>query len=388
MFGNDMRVPSPGTLTEAVATNLGWGGLPRHPRNSGIFLQRALGVLRTTVLPFRHDRRERGGPGAPPAGPRRRTVRSGVPRTGSAGRAARRARGGRSVQRRLLGTDRSAHPVASHERQHLPDAGSHGHALGVRIALTAQGTAWGYLVLLRTTGRFTAAETALLDRAAPLLAAALRDAVIADCVANEEEPSAPAVLVLNAADHCVSLTDQAREYLGFPASQTPPRLPEAMHIVAARARAGAGSASAVIPAQAGLWLSCHSGTLDSAGSVAITLHPARLGDVGPVVLAAYGLTAREREIAIAVLRGECPQPGRTPAAVAPAASPDDGAGAFVTPRGPGSARPPPSGGPGSSTCRCSPADGPWSRARSARRRRWRARRRWRRSRTSRTCRRR
>jgi DNA-binding CsgD family transcriptional regulator len=179
----------------------------------------------------------------------------------------------------------------------------------LRIALTARGTAWGYLVLLRIGDRFTAAETALLDSAAPVLATALRDAVISGCVASEEAEGAPAVLVVDAFDRCVSLTGQAREYLAFPASATPLRLPEAIHLVAARARAqtaasGTAAASAVIPGPPGMWLSCRGATLDNARSVAITLHPARLGDIASVVLAAYGLTAREREIATAVLRGE------------------------------------------------------------------------------------
>jgi DNA-binding CsgD family transcriptional regulator len=159
----------------------------------------------------------------------------------------------------------------------------------------------GYLVLLRTTGHFTAAETALLASAAPLLAAALRDAVLSGCAASQEEQSAPAVLALDAHDRCVSLTEQARRYLSFPATITPSRLPEAIHLGAARARAqiagrSTDAACSVVPAQAGTWLSCQGAALDDAGSVVIILHP--------MVLAAYGLTVCEREIATAVLRAE------------------------------------------------------------------------------------
>ncbi len=139
----------------------------------------------------------------------------------------------------------------------------------LRTALTTRGTAWGYLVLLRTARRFTVAETALLASAAPLLATALRDAVLSGCAASEEEQSAPAVLVLDGHDRCVSLTEQARRYFAFPASLTPSRLPDAVHLVAARARAhiigrGTEAARSVVPAQAGMWLSCQGAALDDA----------------------------------------------------------------------------------------------------------------------------
>jgi len=179
----------------------------------------------------------------------------------------------------------------------------------LRTGLTAEGTAWGYLVLLRRAGNFSAAETALLAAVAPVLAAALRDAVISACAASAQEAPAPAVLVLDPRDHCVSLTEQAREYLGHLTSPAPPRLPEAIHLVAARARARTAgrstqAARAVIPTQARTWLSCQGATLDDAGTVAITVHPAQVSDIAPILLTAYGLTAREREVATYALRAE------------------------------------------------------------------------------------
>ena len=133
--------------------------------------------------------------------------------------------------------------------------------------------------------------------------------MISGCAASQEEQSAPAVLVLDAYDRCLSLTDQARSYLAVPASRTPSRLPEAIHLVAARARAHTAgrsneAARSVVPARAGTWLSCQGAALDDAGSVAITLHPAQVGDIAPMVLAACGLTARECDIATAALRAE------------------------------------------------------------------------------------
>lgn len=181
----------------------------------------------------------------------------------------------------------------------------------LRVGLVAKGAAWGYLVLLRGAACFTAAETTLIARAAPMLGAALCDAVVSGCAAREEETADPAVLVLDRHGACVSLTRQARGYLSLPVSRTSPGLPQAVHLVAARARAAATghsteAARAVIPSSAG-WLSCQGATLDEAGSVAITLHPAQVSDLAPVVFAAYGLTAREREIAAAALRAESTQ---------------------------------------------------------------------------------
>jgi DNA-binding NarL/FixJ family response regulator len=179
----------------------------------------------------------------------------------------------------------------------------------LRAMLTAQGTAWGYLLLFRSSGQFTGGETALLAQATPVIGAALRDAVIGACVASDDEPPEPAVLVIDSADRCLSLTDQAREYIRLLPAGMASRLPEAINMVAAQARARAAgrtlhNARAVVPAQGGTWLTCQGATLDAGGTVAITLHPAQPTDIAPVLLRGYGLTDRECQIAAAVLRAQ------------------------------------------------------------------------------------
>jgi hypothetical protein len=69
-------------------------------------------------------------------------------------------------------------------------------------------------------------------------------------------------------------------------TRSPSPLPQAIHLVAARARAhtaGRSDAAArsVVPVRAGTRLSCQGAALDDAGSVAVTLHPARVDDIAP-----------------------------------------------------------------------------------------------------------
>jgi DNA-binding CsgD family transcriptional regulator len=58
--------------------------------------------------------------------------------------------------------------------------------------------------------------------------------------------------------------------------------------------------------RSGRWLVLHASVLDSAsgeGNVAIVVEPAKSGDLAPIIIEAYGLTPRERDVVRAIARG-------------------------------------------------------------------------------------
>ena len=58
--------------------------------------------------------------------------------------------------------------------------------------------------------------------------------------------------------------------------------------------------------RSGRWLVLHASVLDSAsgdGNVAIVVEPAKSGDLAPIIIEAYGLTLRERDVVRAIARG-------------------------------------------------------------------------------------
>jgi DNA-binding CsgD family transcriptional regulator len=91
-----------------------------------------------------------------------------------------------------------------------------------------------------------------------------------------------------------------------------PRTPPVVYIVAARARAALagrdqGPPSACVRTRAGQWLVVHGSLLAGSdgpdGRAAVVIEPARPAEIAPVIVAAYQLTERERDVLRLVCRG-------------------------------------------------------------------------------------
>ena len=87
-------------------------------------------------------------------------------------------------------------------------------------------------------------------------------------------------------------------------------LPAVVNSVAYRAllaaRGGArGSARARVPTSAGTWLVVHGSVIGdpAEGRTAVILEPAHAPELAPLIVAAHGLTTREREVTQHVLQG-------------------------------------------------------------------------------------
>ncbi len=181
----------------------------------------------------------------------------------------------------------------------------------------AGGRCWGVLCLNRALGSrpYAAEDAARLARLAPHLAEGLRAGLLlehADAVAADEVPG----LLLLAADLAIIATTPAAERWLAELPDWPRRrdLPNAVLVVAARLRAlerEAGDAPPAMPrmrvrAASGRWLVLHASRLATgtpAGAIAVIIEVARPVEVAPLVLAAYGLSEREMQVAELVLRG-------------------------------------------------------------------------------------
>ena len=187
----------------------------------------------------------------------------------------------------------------------------HGWGSELRASFDAADVTWGSVMMLREAERpdFTAAEADLIASVSRHVAHGLRASMLTRAAARGHEDG-PGVVVLDERDEAVSATAAAERWLaelddGGPAGGT--QMPPSVVSVAARARAAGdfGPARTRLRARSGRWLQLHASNLDAGrrGRIAVIVEPASPAQVAPLVARAYGLTAREREVVGAVLRG-------------------------------------------------------------------------------------
>jgi DNA-binding CsgD family transcriptional regulator len=183
----------------------------------------------------------------------------------------------------------------------------------MRVALRDGGTTWGFLCLHREDGAagFTPDELRAAVRLAPHIGRALRLSMLVD--ASAAEPTVgPGVIVLSDDLSVVATTPAAEPLLQELAVQWPRAqgIPVPVMAVAARVRHGGGadhdSAAARVRLRtaANRWLTLHAAHLagDTSGIV-VVIEPSRADEAVPVMLAALGLTHREAEVAMLIVRG-------------------------------------------------------------------------------------
>lgn len=177
---------------------------------------------------------------------------------------------------------------------------------------------WGYLCLHRADSPhgFTPAEVRLIRRLAAHLANGCRPGLT---VASREglADAAPGLVVLHPDLTVAALTDEAEHRMAHIADHRPDpgRLPTALYAVAARLRsldhasAPPDAAPTVrVRTTTGGWLLIHASHLHgSVGDIAVIIEPAHPSNLAPLLLSSRGLTPREREVALLVLRGASTQ---------------------------------------------------------------------------------
>ena len=176
---------------------------------------------------------------------------------------------------------------------------------------TRSGDVWGALGLYREPGRpmFDAAEKRFLLTVAPQLAEGARRALLVGEATDPEGPDAPGLVILGERWEVESATPGVERRLAELPDGDPDagRLPSAVLSVAARATEAAGGTAAVVRVRTrgGSWVVLHGAPLTSGGGrrVAVIIEPARPARIAPLLMAAYGLTDREREVTSLVLQG-------------------------------------------------------------------------------------
>jgi len=174
----------------------------------------------------------------------------------------------------------------------------------LRAALVVGGHCWGYLCLHREDGAlgFTAAEAEVVRRIAPHIAHALRQAVLLHRPVPGTERR-PGVVLLDERMELVASTPEADALLpliGYSSTQLP--LPVSVYSVAAALATTDRPPSLRVRAVDGGWLNLHASRLGS--QVAVVVQAAEPQSTLGLLLAAYGLTARELDVARHVLRGD------------------------------------------------------------------------------------
>jgi DNA-binding CsgD family transcriptional regulator len=203
----------------------------------------------------------------------------------------------------------------------------------IRFVCRTGDNAWAVGALLREDGRepFDADDVALVARAAGLVAPVLRaHAAVAGAAPVHGSLSAPGLLVFSPDGAFLSANAEAEHWLdelcgpvtwtadGSWSSALAERssfdleVPTALTSLLASARAVAlglerGPSRLRLRTATGRWLVLHASTLSSSGgtesAIGVVIEPAKSAEIAPIIIDAYGLSARERDVVRAIARG-------------------------------------------------------------------------------------
>lgn len=184
----------------------------------------------------------------------------------------------------------------------------------LRVAFVEGPSAWGGMAMYRRSGRadFARSERGLLANVSGLIAEGIRRTLLLAAVRTADEPADIGLILLEPGGATETVTPAARRWLDqlITPSSTAGELPNVVHAVAYRAllaaRSGAeGAARSRVPTASGRWVVLHGSAVGppEQGRTAVIIEPARAPEMAPLIVEAYGLTAREREVAQLVLQG-------------------------------------------------------------------------------------
>ncbi|HZA05091.1 MAG TPA: LuxR C-terminal-related transcriptional regulator [Propionibacteriaceae bacterium] len=174
----------------------------------------------------------------------------------------------------------------------------------LRLMFRVDGTCWGAAGMVRTGSDFTDRETDYLAAVAPALATATRLAVRSE--AGHPATGRPAILVVGPDGALRAATPAAQEWRERLDAIAPGRFAVMMQVMASGARStvSGGFRARVRDAQ-GQWASLNASPLmgETDDDVAVVIEPVSGDQLVGLLLAAYGLTPREREVCQEVMAG-------------------------------------------------------------------------------------
>ncbi|WP_067716089.1 helix-turn-helix transcriptional regulator [Nocardia yamanashiensis] len=180
---------------------------------------------------------------------------------------------------------------------------------------TRSGEVWGALALYRAPGEplFSAAEQSFVRTVSPALAEGARAALLLGQARQPDCADAPGLLILDREGNIESSTPGVDRWLAeLPdGDRDSGRLPSCVLTLAGRALRAAdhpdrGEITVTrVLSHAGTWVVLHGACLNSTGDrrVAVIIEPAHPGRLYPLLMSAYGLTEREKDVTRLVLQG-------------------------------------------------------------------------------------
>ncbi len=185
----------------------------------------------------------------------------------------------------------------------------------LRTVLRVQGATWGLVCLHREAGRpYSRGEAVWMHRLAPHLAEAMRVALLVESLEALDHDGAPGLVVLAIDGSVIGGTRAGAAWMDELTDPSDPvgPVPIEVQAVAARLRATAGTqaAPAITPrlrvrTKAGRWAVLHAAWLQVSGedAISVIIEEALPVEVAAVIMLAYGLTERERDVTGLVSRG-------------------------------------------------------------------------------------
>jgi DNA-binding CsgD family transcriptional regulator len=191
----------------------------------------------------------------------------------------------------------------------------------LRGVLRVSGGAWASICLYRESGRgpFGEADTDLLASLSEPLGSAVRELARKQEHWLDHGPRGPGLLLFSPGGDLISANEEARAWLDELqadlgcADRFGLTVPMVVAGTLSRARSSADDGdlrparARVRSAATGRWLVCHASCMTDAegeiGNTALVIEPAKGSEVAPIIVEAYELTAREREIAELIAQG-------------------------------------------------------------------------------------
>jgi DNA-binding CsgD family transcriptional regulator len=184
----------------------------------------------------------------------------------------------------------------------------------LRAILRDRGRPWGAFAFFREAGApdFSEAEIELVAALAPDIAAAVRRTLLVTEIAHRDAEEGPGMAVLRVDGLQVDLemaSAAARVLLGQMPDSRVDGLPVGVVMLVSRLIAAGGRRQAArVRLRTGRWMSVQVDVLEPAGDgseerLSLVIEPVGPYDLAEVIAEAYGLTAREREVARLVVSG-------------------------------------------------------------------------------------
>ncbi len=211
----------------------------------------------------------------------------------------------------------------------------HGYEDELRAVFRLGENAWGLLGLYREKGRpvFDDYDVSVVHAVSETIATALRDHVVT-AAPWTATPATPGLLMFSAETRLLSSNTEATQWLReLDPTASDPRdgkaepadwirslegpgpfplsMPSSIRPLIARARAVAaglepGPARLRLRGRNGRWLVLHATCLEGpggGGAVAVMIEPAKSTEIAPIIIEAYSLTPRERDVLRCIARG-------------------------------------------------------------------------------------